>query len=101
MEYGYHVVHYAAPTIDMYIVEKAGSRPVAHYQRLGEVFYDGTEDMCRTFLDDLRDEIGGDRISSCGRESLVVMSGVKGGEPPRRGDKVDRLSEALDTQALY
>ena len=63
MEYGYHVVHYASRTIDMYIVEQAGAMPVANYERLGEVFYDGTEAMCRDFLDDLRDEIGGDRMS--------------------------------------
>ena len=101
MEYGYHVVHYAAPTIDMYICEPAGSKPVANYQRLGEVFYDGTESMCRDFLDDLWEEIGGDRISSCGKESLVVMSGVKGGEPRRLEGMTYHSSAELDTQGLH
>lgn len=86
MEYGYHVVHYSAPTIDIYTVELAGEAPLpSHYQRCGEVFYDGTEDMCIAFLDDLHDEIGGDRISA-GRESLVVSAGPKQGDPPRRPD---------------
>lgn len=85
MEYGYHVVHYSAPTIDIYTVELAGEPPLpSHYSRLGEVFYDGTEDMCITFLDDLHEEIGGDRISA-DRESLVV-SCQWGKEPPRRPD---------------
>nr|DAR60764.1 MAG TPA: hypothetical protein [Caudoviricetes sp.] len=97
MEYGYHVVHYAAPTIDMYIVEQAGSHPVANYQRLGEVFYDGTESMCRDFLDDLRDEIGGDRISSYGRESLVVTCGW-GANPGRRDGITYHSSAGIDTQ---
>lgn len=84
MEYGYHVVHYSAPTIDIYTVELAGEQPLpSHYSRLGEVFYDGTEDMCTTFLDELHEEIGGDRISA-GRESLVVSAGPKQGDPPRR-----------------
>ena len=100
MEYGYHVVCYSAPTIDMYIVELAGAHPVQNYQRLGAVFYDGTESMCQDFLDDLHDEIGGDRISSCGRESLVVMSGVKGGEPTRRDGMTYRSSVEVDTQEL-
>lgn len=97
MEYGYHVVHYAAPTIDMYICEPAGSEPVAHYERLGEVFYDGTEAMCRDFLDDLHDEIGGGRISSCGRESLVVTCGW-GSEPLRRDGIPHHSSVELDAQ---
>lgn len=96
MEYGYHVVHYSAATIDMYIVEPNGARPVENYQRLGEVFYDGTEAMCRDFLDDLHDEIGGDRISSCGRESLVVTVGW-GKEVPRRSGATYRSSIELDT----
>ena len=95
MEYGYHVVHYAAPTIDLYVVESAGSRPVENYQRFGEVFYDGTESMCSDFLDDLRDEIGGDRVSSCGRESLVVTVGW-GKEPPRRQDMTYHSSSRVD-----
>ena len=100
MEYGYHVVHYAAPTIDMYIVEQADSKPVANYKRLGEVLYDGTESMCQDFLDDLHDEIGGDRISSCGRESLVVTCGW-GSEPNRREGMNYHSSEVLDTQDLW
>lgn len=100
MEYGYHVVHYAAQTIDMYIVERAGAKPVAHYEKLGEVFYDGTESMCRDFLDDLQEEIGGDRISSCGRESLVVTRRW-GSEPPSRDGMTYHSSAGLDTQALY
>lgn len=86
MEYGYNVVHYSAPTIDIYTVELAGEEPLpSHYSRLGEVFYDGTEDMCTTFLDELWAEIGGDRISA-DRESLVVSAGPKQGDPPRRPD---------------
>nr|DAO91486.1 MAG TPA: hypothetical protein [Caudoviricetes sp.] len=97
MEYGYHVVHYAAPTIDLYVCEPAGSRPVAHYERLGEVFYDGTQAMCSDFLDDLWSEIGGDRISACGRESLVVTC-AQGAEPPRRDGMTYHSSAELDTQ---
>lgn len=97
MEYGCHVVHYASPTIDLYICEPAGSEPVAHHERLGEVFYDGTEAMCRDFLDDLHDEIGGDRISSCGRESLVVTCGW-GFEPPRRDGMPYHSSAEFDTR---
>ena len=96
MEYGYHVAHYSAPTIDLYVCEQDGALPVQHYQRLGEVFYDGTESMCRDFLDDLADEIGGDRISSCGRESLVVTCGW-GKEIPRRSDMAYHSSPRLDT----
>ena len=86
MEYGWHVVHYTAPTIDIYRVELAGEDPLppSHYNRLSEVFYDGTESMCRDFLDDLREEIGGDRISAR-RESLVV-SCQWGHTPKRRED---------------
>ena len=81
MEYGYHVVHYTAPDIDIYTVESSGEEPLpSHYTRVGEAFYDGTQDMCATFLDDLWDEIGGERISA-GRESLVV-SAYPGKAPP-------------------
>jgi hypothetical protein len=87
MEYGHHVVHYTAPTIDIYVVELAGEEPLpSHYKRLGEAFYDGTADMCCTFLDDLWAEIGGTRITAGGRESLVVSAGPRQGEPPRRPD---------------
>nr|DAV49020.1 MAG TPA: hypothetical protein [Caudoviricetes sp.] len=96
MEYGYHVVHYSAPTINMYIIELAGFKPVENYQRLGEVFYDGTEAMCRGFLDDLHEEVGGDRISSYGRESLVVTCGL-GKEIPRRSDMTYHSSTEIDT----
>ena len=99
MEYGYHVVHYASPTIDLYIVERAGSQPVANHDRLGVVFYDGTESMCQDFLDDLHDEIGGDRISSYGLESLVVTCGW-GKEPPRREGVTYHTSAELDTRDL-
>lgn len=99
MEYGYHVVHYASQTIDLYICEKAGSEPVANHERLGEVFYDGTEAMCRDFLDDLCDEIGGDRIRSYGRESLVVTCSW-GKEPPRREGMAYHSSAKLDTPPL-
>lgn len=82
MEYGWHVVHYAAPTIDVYVVEPAGHTDLGEcYQRLGEIFYDGTESMCRDFLDDLHEGIGGDRISA-GRESLVVS--CQWGHTPKR-----------------
>lgn len=93
MEYGWHVVHYTAPTIDIYRVELAGEDPLppSHYSRLSEVFYDGTESMCRDFLDDLREEIGGDRISAR-RESLVV-SCQWGAYPEATGGLTDRSSE--------
>ena len=99
MEYGYHVVHYSAPTIDLYVVELARSKPVQNYKRLGEVFYDGTESMCRDFLDDLHDEIGGHRISSCGRESLVVTCGW-GDEIRRRPGVTYHSSGELDTHEI-
>lgn len=84
MEYGYHVVHYAAPSIDMYIAEPAGRDPLPeHWQRLGEVFYDGTQSMCADFLDDLYEEIGGERLSVGGQDSLV-LSVMEGRTPPRR-----------------
>lgn len=83
MEYGYHVVHYAAPAIDMYIAEPAGREPLpSHWQRLGEVFYDGTQSMCADFLDDLWQEIGGERLSVGGQDSLVLS--VKNGKTPSR-----------------
>lgn len=81
MEYGWHVVHYAAPTIDIYRAEPDGAELLDNYQRLGEVFYDGTQEMCRDYLDDLWEEIGGDRISAVW-ESLVVS--CQWGHTPKR-----------------
>ena len=75
MEYGWHVVHYAAPTIDIYRAEPDGAPPLhrnsVNCHRLGVVLEDATQAMCTDYLDDLCDEIGGDRISAVWG-SLVV-----------------------------
>ena len=82
MEYGWNVVHYAAPTIDIYRAEPDWADSLDNYQRLGVVLEDVTQSMCADYLDDLQEEVGGDRISVAW-DSLVVSCKV-GDEPRRR-----------------
>lgn len=86
MEYGWHVVHYAAPTIEIYRAEPDGADPLDNYQRIGVVLEDVTQSMCTDYLDDLHEEIGGDRVSAVW-QSLVV-SCQWGREPRRRLTRV-------------
>ena len=81
MEYGYRVVHYTAPTIEIYRAEPDGAESLDNYQRLGVPLEDVTQSMCTDFLDDLHEEIGGDRISAVW-ESLVVS--CQWGDSPKR-----------------
>lgn len=81
MEYGWHVVHYTAPTIDIYRAEPDGAEPLDNYQKIGVVLEDVTQSMCTDYLDDLQEEIGGDRISAVW-QSLVVS--CQWGHAPKR-----------------